>query len=237
MSKRLRKLYHWFRDGFGSTVVASSWVLLWLLWPIRPPVAPSEGPGRAARVSYVRMSAGDMRFRVMPDQFARAQLAGLGIADRIEGMMSEAPDPKLPPPDFLERTPEDAARGPRGNADLLAERAGAMPSRYRYDRGGAPVFGSAEPATSGVHVALSPVLKASGFELPSPAGLPGEGRKAWMVRAYIDVHPRGWVEHVILETPCDDADVNATIIRYLQKGSATATERRRSGRVTVAFVP
>ncbi len=237
MADRLRKLYHWSRDGLGSTIVALSWVLLWLLWPTGRPALPPKRPSRPAAISYVREPVSDARFRVMPDQFARAQLAVFGIADRIEGMMSEAPEPVLPAPDFLERTPEDAAHGPYGGEDLLAARIESTPSRYGYDAGDGPVFGPAGAPTSGIRVALSPELASSGLTLPSPADLSGKGQKPWMVRAYVEVHPRGWVEHVMLETPCEAAGVNAMLIRYLQKGKTARTGRCLSGRVTVTFVP
>ncbi len=237
MIRRLSKLYRWMRDGLAGTVVASSWALLWLLWPMGRPAKPPEVPGCAAEVSYVRMPAGDTRFRVMPDQFARPPLAGFGIADSIEGMMSEAPEPELPRPDFLERTPEDASRLLDGGRDLLAARIETMPSRYRYVSGAGPVFVSKAAPARGVHADLSHELESAGFQLPSPETMSGKGQKRWMVRAYLDVHPGGWVEHVMLETPCEDSAVNAMLTRYLLQGSVRKAGKSLSGRVTVTFVP
>lgn len=237
MSLRLRKLYRWLRDGFGSSVVASSWVLLWLLWPMAKPAAPRAAPGPAAAFSYVRVPTDSTRFRVMPDQFARAPLAGLGIADRIEGLMSEAPEPELPRPDLLERSPEDASRGMRLDRGSLTARLEGLPARHRYVALGGPVFGTGAARTTGVHVAVSPELAARGFALPSPGDLPGKWQKKWMVRAYLDVSPGGWVDHVLLETPCEDGEVNAMLTLYLQRGEVSKAGRALSGRVTVSFAP
>jgi hypothetical protein len=98
-----------------------------------------------------------------------------------------------------------------------------------------PAFPSGR-APAGVTVDVADALRAAGFEaaaIPADASA-GEGGQATVV-ARVEGDAAGGVAHVFLESPCQSAALNLSVIRALKQGRMRPDAGPVSGSVSVTF--
>lgn len=209
-----------------TVLIVAVWVGIWLLWP-------SNGSGRQrsrvpapGRVGYLAGGPAAPWY-VEPDWFARTTRPGFGMPDVTAAMDSAVPDRSATEkPHFVQGgvgvdRPLDSAMPPtETNAEV----------RVRWDA--KTTFSAAAPPP--VVVTMSPELTARGFTLPPYTNdVPSVPERQWQVVAHVDVGADGRTENVLIEFGCEDPRVNATIARWLHRGTAGQSGAPVSGRVTV----
>jgi hypothetical protein len=219
------------RSAFIDTptvLTAVAWVAIWLLWPMNGAEKPRSRVQTAAGVGYLAGGPAAPWY-VEPDWFARTTRPGFGMPDLTAAMDSAVPDKSM----------MDSPRFVQGGMDVERPGGGPMPetgvgAEHHVHWVSKPAFQTAIPSPP-VVVTMSAELVACRFELPAFAtnDVLMARAKPWQVVAHVDVGADGRSENVLIELGCEDPQVNATIVRWLDRGVAGKAGVPVSGRVTV----
>lgn len=221
------------RNALVSVLVtAALWALPWLVWPVshlrnagarRPPPL----------IRYIRSAEGLDGATWSPVVFplpTREGFSKKAVALESGSGMVSLLKPHVAEPCFLDMGTEaarEAAIGMLTVGDEVAFRPEAV------GRGG--IASNRTAATESVQIDVDGPLLGRRFDASGLRKLPwGESGTGWMTLiAYVEINEKGRVEHVFLETPSGQAQIDGSAIRALAAGSGDAGPGTVRGRVRV----
>lgn len=221
--------------GLYEMLILVFWVALWGVWPrLDRPARAAAGP-IMPRVRLVQISAEDNSLHRRPDLIAHAPLekdAWMAVADDVL--------PNVLPRRSGERSHPLPMGEPPG---LLASTGGAIEPKavsHTYRPLPLPVAG---PVPSGPRVApavradVSHELQDAGIVVPDEAlaGLATVREMPWQVTVTVAFNDADRPAEIFVESPCEDAKVNAAVLAALRTMRATDGPMPCRGRVTVNY--
>lgn len=220
--------------GAPAVLISVLWIGLWWCWP-----HPGQGTGAGTlpppRVTYSGVMSPATRLHMAPHLFALPSLVGFSPngSQAEPEPFTDAPER---PPRFLARTADWTAAGLLGPIWSGAPEAPPQRSHTpRYVVG--PVFAPPADKAARMFHEVAAALQDRSLEVPDLAGGGlATFDKPWQVQVYVDVDEDGCVEHVLLESGCGEAAIDAMVIRELYRAKATPQKGVvTGGHVTVGF--
>ncbi|MFC1452339.1 hypothetical protein ACFLSJ_03230 [Verrucomicrobiota bacterium] len=220
--------------GLPSLGIALLWGGLWLLWPWRAGVNGTEPDSRRMMIRHgwwlpqdydlfrhpfwdIPAKEIDMSFPV--ERRPRAEWIYDGGSPIL--LARESAGPGASDPDF------DEWLGGRFTAGSRA---------YRPAWEDDAVFTNAPLPQMRLLAEVSPDLEQCGFRIPAlPVSAGHAAESPWRVQLYVEFDGEGRVENVFLESGCDDAEINADLVRAMHRAKVETAGRPCSGRVTLSF--
>lgn len=220
--------------GVPTVFVAGSWLAIWLLWPRMDAPESIVRILRPQSVSYVRLQGvtaypytnpdligrpSSVSFRDPEDRRRMPDIVGIAWVNR-QKLLELAAGTEVGPADDV------------GGRSREIERAGEWRVRWPEVR----VYGGPGGDDMRLVVGLAPALRECEFtmqELPLDQLQPAA--TAWQVVAYVTGDASGETQHVFLESPSENAEVNALVVKTVMKGRALKTGKTFAGRVNVSY--
>jgi len=219
---------------WATVFIVVSWIGLWFLWPSLSLWSTRTKAMAAPRVAfYPHLATESRRDYTLPLTFTgRGQDARDGGVGASLGNLLSQPEQA---PRFLNRAA--VADGILGGAASDPASSSADVGAYRPIWKDDRVFPvNSAPQDMKLLSETSGELKKQKFEVPAFTDEEvKQFDKPWQVVVYVEVNESGRPAHVILQTGCEDARINATVVKALYRGRVLAPGTPCSGRVVLNY--
>lgn len=216
--------------GLPYVILAVLWVLIWCLWP-----SANGTPRRANRAGIpprVFLATGHDSLYIKP--FAHHAWTR-ATGDEEENNAGRLPP--LPPHEarYLDRPGEDPETALLNSLEPVSTAAGRELTGYRPFWPANPVFTEGRGGDMKVTVRMSDALETLGFRFPDfPASVTNSG-KAWTAAVTVEIGDAGLPEHVFLETPSENKDVNKAVVRTISQGMLAKPGQKCEGKIKIEY--
>lgn len=217
--------------GLPVLLLIAFWIGLWFLWPVAVPRQTMRTPskGRIAYVGNVPRNA-DVCREALLFVYAPPRHLRVPVGEAVDGDgVSRAVEVQ-----FLER--RSRAPGSVTMPAALCETPAMRTSVYRppWNEGG--VFAAMPSGDMSVLVDMSDTLREKGFQMPDiPVESLKSYEKPWQATLFVRCDAAGRADNVFLESRCDDAGVNAMLVRTARGARLAQSGLACEGRVTVSY--
>ncbi len=223
--------------GLSLMLALAGWVAPWALWASRPAPAPRRIRGPAPEISYVRRTAGMETAVWSPVLISLPDRLGLGMARHGEERPLQGPlrAPAIPPAYAAPSWPLAVGGAPFDGGSLFAP---VSPGRetYRPRHLGRLLVPRPAAAQRPVVVVVAPALQAAELVFPDLTDVLSTNvsvpRSAVSVNVILGSD--GHVQHALLETGSENAELDGRVLRAVRRGTA-ARGTSASGLVQVFF--
>jgi hypothetical protein len=212
------------------------WVLPWLAWPVSRVSSDREVMRKPTVFRYVKGSKGLDGSAWSPVLMPLPTVDGFSKKAAVNEMPGKSPvsvlKPRVAIPPYLE------LKGPAISPVVMP----AMVSLGGHGLNAEGEIVPVLPATQavrqeGLHMEVSGVLKDRQFNAPRLKLIPLSATEfpSMALTAYVELDPRGFVQHLLLEQSSGVAAIDAMAVRSLRAGSGTSGAGFASGRIRLYY--
>lgn len=213
--------------GFPFIFIIAAWIMLWFIWPHGEPVVPRPGKTVAPRVSFIGNYISAYSNPVY--SVVKPVATDEDIAKPLPWMVAR-------PVKLLEKNEAAGGKSAAENMkDELRDAAVRDMNAYVPVWQDKAVFSNVNGSTMHLTVEPAGALAEYGFQAPDLSSLPAKMDKPWLVSVFVRVDEKGKIEHVFLESGCENREINSTIVRSMYRGRVAKIGKMIEGRVRVNF--